>query len=351
MRAHAYFKHSKCPFSAASLARLLVPRTPVLVRVLQTLQMSIGRQSHVHSSQGHPFSCAYFKHPNVHSAASRTSACSKDTRSRARTSNSPSVHSRRHTRTSPRSKDTRARARTSNTPNVRAGRHSGTSPVPITPVLVRVLQHLQMSIPGGKRARRLVPRTPVLVRVLQTLQVSILGGTLARLLVPRTPVLVRVLQTLQMSILGGKLARPLVPRTPVLVRVLQTLQMSIPGGKRARRLVPRTPVLVRVLQTLQDVHSRRHHSHVSSYQSHPFSCAYFKHSKFPISWRQTRTSTRPTAPRARARTSYKPEPGMRVARVHGAAYSAKDSPLVVRFKIPATVANPVPIDAIASQIL
>ena len=45
------------------LARPLVPRTPVLVRVLQTLQMSIqAALSHVTSSQGHPCSCAYFKH-------------------------------------------------------------------------------------------------------------------------------------------------------------------------------------------------------------------------------------------------------------------------------------------------
>ena len=220
------------------------------MRVLQTLQMSIP------------------------GGTSCTSPRPKDTRSRARTSNTPTVHSRRHSRTSPRPKDTRSRARTSNTPNVHSRRHRCTS---------------------------LVPRTPVLVRVLQTLQLSILGGIRARPLVPRTPVLVRVLQTSPNVHSGGMLARPLVPRTPVLVRVLQTLQLSTPGG------------------TL----------HVSSSQGHPFSCAYFKHSKCPFSaayahvvrpkdtrsrartsntpnfrtTRQTHTYTRPTAPRSRARIS------------------------------------------------
>ena len=164
-------------------ARPLVPRTPVLVRVLQTLQMSIlGGRS----------------------------------------------------RTSPRSKDTRARARTSNTPTVHSRRQLARRPVPRTPVLVRVLQTLQMSVPGGIRARRLVPTTPVLVRVLQTIQISTEGGIRARLPVPRTPVLARVLQTFQMSILGGLRARRLVPRTPFLVCVLQRLQISILGGSPAR---------------------------------------------------------------------------------------------------------------------
>ena len=143
----------------------LVPRTPVLVRVLQTLQMSIsGGIAHVH-----------------------------------------------------RPKDTRARARTSNTPTVHSWRHS---------------------------ARPLVPRTPVLVRVLQTLQMSILGGILARLLVPITPLLVRVLQTLQISILGGKRARPLVPRRLVLVRelsnILGPLHARSPHA-RPRKTIDRNP--------------------------------------------------------------------------------------------------------------
>jgi hypothetical protein len=95
----AYFKHSKCPFLAAS-ARLLVPRTPALVRVLQTLQLSILG--------------------GIPPARRR---CPKDTRARARTSNTPNVHSRavlqtlqlsRRQSARPRPKDTRARARTPN---------------------------------------------------------------------------------------------------------------------------------------------------------------------------------------------------------------------------------------------
>ena len=52
-------------------ARLLVPRTPVLARVLQTLQMSI--RGGIRSTSPRP----------------------KDTRARARTSNTPNVHTRR----------------------------------------------------------------------------------------------------------------------------------------------------------------------------------------------------------------------------------------------------------------
>ena len=270
-RAHAYFKHSKCPYLAASRTSSSYQGHPCLVRVLQTLQMSMPGGIHA--------------------------------------------------------------------------RHL----VPRTPVLVRVLQTLQMSILGGIHARPLVPRTPVLVRVLQTLQMSIPGGirarprpkdTLARArtsdiptvhsrrlrarpFVPRTPVLVRVLQTLQMSILGGILARPLVPITPLLVRVLQTLQMSILGGTLARLLVPSTPVARARTSNSPDFHS----------------------------WRQTRTSTRPTAPRARARTSNILNPCMRVARTHAPACTVRKKlilPLTIKL---ATVANPVPIDAVASQIL
>ena len=128
----------------------LVPRTPVLARVLQTLQMSIhGGILHVHSFQGHPCSCAYFKHSKCpfrrHSC---TSTRPKDTRARARTSNTPNVHSGGILHV-PRPKDTRARARTSNTPNVHSRRHPARLLVPRTPVLARVLQTLQMSILGG----------------------------------------------------------------------------------------------------------------------------------------------------------------------------------------------------------
>ena len=120
-------------------------------------------------------------------------------------------------RTSTRPKDTRARARTSNTPNVHAWRHT---------------------------ARPLVPRTPVLVRVLQTLQVSTIGGTRARPLVPRTPALVRVLQTLQASTIGGKLARVRVPLVPALARQPHEFQVS--QKRRARRHArPRLPPATR----------------------------------------------------------------------------------------------------------
>ena len=235
------------------MARLLVPRTPVLVRVLQTLQMSMsGGIAHVSSSQGHPCSCAYFKH----------SKCP-------------------------------------------FRRHMARLFVPRTPVLVRVLQTLQLSIRSGLPAHVLhaFPRTPVLARVLQTLQMSIPGGML-HVHCPRTPVLVRVLQTLQLSIIGGNEHVPssqghpcsrayfkhsncpfmaasctsLVPRTPVLVRVLQTLQMSILGGTLAR------------LTRSKDTRARARTSNTPNVHSR----------------RPTRTSTRPKDTRARASTSNTP---------------------------------------------
>ena len=258
-RSCAYFKHSNCPFPAAF--------------------------AHVRSVQGHPFSCAYFKHskcPSRRHSSHVSSSQGHPLLVRVLQTLQMSIHGG-IPRTSTRPKDTRARARTSNTPNV----HLAASARPLVPrhLLVRVLQTFQVSqghpcscayFKHSNVHRRprtfLVPITPLLVRVLQTLQMSI-----RRLQhVPRpkdTRARARTSNTPNVHS-GGILARPLVPRTPVLVRVLQTLQMSILGG------IP----------------------HVLSSQSHPCSCAYFKHSKFPF-WRQTRTSTRPTAPRARARTS------------------------------------------------
>jgi hypothetical protein len=112
--------HPKCPSQAP-----LVPITPALVRVLQTLQMSTHRR-HCRTSNHTRCSCAYFRHskcPNAFpiQAADAHSTRPKDTRARARTSNSPSVHSRRQRCTCSRSKDTRSRARTSNSPDFHSG--------------------------------------------------------------------------------------------------------------------------------------------------------------------------------------------------------------------------------------
>ena len=42
---------------------LLIPRTPIFVHVFQTLEVTISAAlQQVPLSQGHPFSCAYFKH-------------------------------------------------------------------------------------------------------------------------------------------------------------------------------------------------------------------------------------------------------------------------------------------------
>ena len=119
--------------------------------------------------------------------------------------------------------------------------------------------------------------------------------------------LVRVLQTLQMSILGGYVARPSsqghpcsrayfkhsnCPFTAAYSHVSSSQghpcsrayfkHSKCPFAAASRTsLVPRTPVLVRVLQTLQ-MSVLGGISHVLSFQSHPCSCAYFKHSKCPF---------------------------------------------------------------------
>ena len=68
---------------------------------------------------------------------------------------------------------------------------------------------------------------------------------------PRTPVLSGVSQTLQVTILGSFTTSPFTPRTSVFVRVSQTLEVTMFGSPK-------------------QIHS----SH-----QHPFSCAYFKHSR------------------------------------------------------------------------
>ena len=175
-------------------ARPLVPRTPVLARVLSNTPNVHSRRhtSHVTSSQGHPFSCAYFKHSKCPLGGNRTSPSQGHPCSRAyfKHSKCPSGG----TRTSPRPKDTRSRARTSNTPNVHSGGKSHVSASQGHPFSCAYFkqskcpfvaaprtstrskdtrsrartQTLQVSIPGGKRARPLVPRRPVLVREFQT---------------------------------------------------------------------------------------------------------------------------------------------------------------------------------------
>ena len=159
-------------------ARLLVPRTPVLVRVLQTLQMSIRRHSARPLVPRTPVLVRVLQTLQMSiPGGSWHVPRPKDTRARARTSNTPNVHSWRHSRTSPRSKDTRARARTSNTPDVRSGRQMSTSDSPTctrtraptarvpslreTPRTPARSQRLRSLATGARPARRLsnAPRT------------------------------------------------------------------------------------------------------------------------------------------------------------------------------------------------
>ena len=221
---------------------------------------------------------------------------------RTRTSNSPNVLSRRHcrtslrsnrhpllvrvlqtvqmsiprrqTRTSARPKDTRARARTSNTPNVHSWRHTRTSLVPRTPVLVRVLQTLQMSIPGGTRARLTFQGHPF---------------SCAYFKHSKCP--------------------------------FQAASLHVHSSKDtlARARTSNTPT----------VHSRRQVAHAHSFQGHPCSWAYFNDTPNVHSRQQTRTSPRPTHTLARARTSNNPNfHSWRQTRTstssHGASCSCKN---------------------------
>ena len=149
------------------------------------------------------------------------------------------------------------------------------------------------------------PRTPVIVRVFQTLEVTMTSFSRCQtadhfeykylhshpyfprrdirfrarisntrgdhfLFIPRTPFLVRVFQTLEF------LSSFYI--TPKDTRVLQTLQVTIFGSISTSPFIPRTPVIARVCQTLQ-VTIIGSPLQVFSSHGHPFSCAYFKHSR------------------------------------------------------------------------
>ena len=102
-----------------------------------------------------------------------------------------------------------------------------------------------------RKNKYIIPRTSVFVRVFQTLEVTILFST--SLFIPRTSFFVRVFQTLEVTISEAAAPRTslFIPRTSIFVRVFQTLEVTISGS------IPQ----------------------VSSSQGHPFSCAYFKHSR------------------------------------------------------------------------
>ena len=92
-------------------------------RTSNTPNVHSGGIQHVHSSQGHPCSCAYFKHSKCpFMAATRTSTRPKDTRARARTSNTPNVHSWRHTARPLVPRTPVLVASTSNTPKIQTRR-------------------------------------------------------------------------------------------------------------------------------------------------------------------------------------------------------------------------------------
>ena len=176
----------------------------------------------------------------------------------------------------------------------------------------RVLQTLQLSdiFGGSPRTSFLVPRTPVLVRVLQTLQMSIHGG-------------IPPVRTSRLHVRAHSQGHPFsrayfkqskCPRsrpTPVLVRV-PTSNVH----RRQRPLVPRTPVLARVLANSPSVHSRRHHAHVASVPRTPVLARVLQTVQMSIPGGSLCTYTRPKDTRARARTSNTPNFRFQAAYAH-----------------------------------
>ena len=126
--------------------RPLTPWTPVLVQVLQTLQMATFSRC---------FTCSY----------------PMGTRSRASISYTPGGRHRPLLHTHSHPMDTRSGTSTSNTQVAAIGRCFTRPLIPWTPVLVQVLQTLQVAA-IGRCCTPLIPWTPVLVQVLQTLQVA-----------------------------------------------------------------------------------------------------------------------------------------------------------------------------------
>ena len=237
----------------------------------------MAAQKQVLSSQGHPFSCAYFKHSRWFLLAARKQVHfhPKDTRFRARISKTRGDHFWQLQNMSFHSKDIRFRVRISNTrcdhfwqllvqvfssqghpfscaniSNTRCDHfwQLDTSPfIPITTVFVRVFQTLEVTIFGSKITSPFIPRTSFFVRIFQKLEVTICGSSKINkrtFFIPRTSVFVRVFQTLEVTILGSS--------STSLTRF--RARISNTGGDLLRQpnnksFHPRTSFFVRVFQT------------------------------------------------------------------------------------------------------
>ena len=102
-----------------------------------------------------------------------------------------------------------------------------------------------------------IPRAPVLVRVLEHIEVASLGCLRARVRIPRASVLVGVPEDVQMASLRRAVARLGIPRARVLVRVPEYVEVAAPGCQLAGVPVPRASLLVEVLEHVQVAEIRR----------------------------------------------------------------------------------------------
>ena len=233
------------------------PGATVLVGVLQTVlvqvfeALQVAAAPHVFSSHGHPFSWAYFKHSRWPQAGSTTRL--------------PSSHGHPF--------------------SCKYFKHSRWAPNPAAAAHVSSSHGHPFSWAYFKHSRR--PRRS---------RTQPMG---TRFLVPWAPVLVQVFQTLQVATSSRCLTRSLVPWAPVLVQVFQTLQVatfsrcsthSHPMGTRSRGRISNTPG-----GHLEPPRAR----HTLSSHGHPFSCKYFKHSRWPPA-AAARTFARPMGTRSRA---------------------------------------------------
>ena len=269
----AYFKHSRWPPLAASWeACFLVPWAPVLVGVLQTLQVatkrpllhtfshpmgtrSRGRISntpgghtrpllHTFLSHGHPFSWAYLKHSRSPPAAALdTFPYPMGTRSRGRISNTPGGH--------PQPLATHVSSSHGHPFSCKYFKHSRwttfepridtRSLVPWTPVLVCSTSntpggHLQPLLhtfphPMHTRSRASISNT----------QVGHLSRCSTRVLVPWAPVLVQVFQTLQVTTSSRHTRSTWAPASVLILHPMGTLSRAstsyTPGAATFNRWV------------------------------------------------------------------------------------------------------------------
>ena len=174
----------------------------------------------------------------------------QDTRFRGRISNTRGDHLKQHTHKSFHSKDIRFRASISNTRGDHYGQHEHKSNHPKDTHFHARISNTRGDHFRQQRTSHFIPRTPVFVRVFQTLEVTIFRQQSNKSLHPKD-IHFRARISNTRGHFGSFRTSLFIPRTSIFVRVFQTLEVTIFGSIRTS----------------------------PSSQGHPFSCAYFKHSR------------------------------------------------------------------------